>query len=247
MPERTEEIATIVVCEDDPATLDLLCDHLVADRFAALPAPSAADALRLCRYQRPALMLLDLALPDASGFDVLKEIRHADGERSPLDPRLPIIVLTGRDGVADRARGLEAGADDFVQKPFSYEELRTRIAAVLRRGHDRQEGPVRVGELLIDPARRKVTVGDREVTLAKKEFTLLRLLASDPTRVFSSDELIRDVWGLRLPTKTRTLDSHVSRLRCKLDPERKRYVVNCWGIGFRLVEGTGGDGETENP
>jgi DNA-binding response OmpR family regulator len=231
------KIATIVVCEDDEPTLELLCEHLVADRFEVLPAPGAADALRLCRYGRPDLMLLDLALPDASGLDVLRQIREADGAGSRFDPRLPIIVLGGRGGSADRVRGLDLGADEYVQKPFSYEELRARIAAVLRRGHSRHEGPVRVGELLIDPARHKVMVGDREVRLAKMEFTLLRVLASDPTRVFSKDELIRDVWGLRpQSSKTRTLDSHVSRLRRKLDPEDQKYVVNCWGIGYRLVE-----------
>jgi DNA-binding response OmpR family regulator len=237
LPQR-EEIATIVVCEDDVPTLDLLCDHLSADRFGVLPAPSAADALRLCRYNHPDLLLLDLALPDASGLDVLREIREADGMESRFDPHLPIIVLTGRSGLVDRVRGIDLGADDYVQKPFSYEELRSRIQAVLRRGHNRHEGPIRIGEMLVDPARRKVTVGERDVHLAKKEFTLLRVLASDPTRVFSKDELLRDVWGFNAPAgKTRTLDSHASRLRRKLDPENHTYVVNCWGIGYRLVDG----------
>ncbi|MBS1861274.1 MAG: response regulator transcription factor [Actinobacteria bacterium] len=237
LPER-EQIATIVVCEDDDATLDLLCDHLAADRFEVLPAPSAADALRLCRYNHPDLLLLDLALPDASGLDVLRTIRESDGVDARFDPRLPVIVLTGRAAATDRVRGLDLGADDYVQKPFVYEELRARITAVLRRGHSRHEGPVRVGEIVIDPSRRKVVVGDREVHLAKKEFTLLRALASDPTRVFSKEELLRDVWGFRAPAgKTRTLDSHASRLRRKLDPEHHKYVVNCWGIGYRLTEG----------
>jgi DNA-binding response OmpR family regulator len=237
LPER-EEIATIVVCEDDDATLDLLCDHLTADRFDVLPAPSAADALRLCRYNHPDLMLLDLGLPDASGLDVLTTIREADGVDSRFDPRLPIIVLTGRGSSTDRVRALDRGADDYVQKPFLYEELRARITAVLRRGHSRHEGPVRVGEIFIDPSRRQVKVGERQVRLSKKEFTLLRALATDPTRVFSKDELLRDVWGFTAPAnKTRTLDSHASRLRRKLDPENQKYVVNCWGIGYRLTDG----------
>jgi len=114
--------------------------------------------------------------------------------------------------------------------------LKARIKAVLRRGHNRHEKPTRVGELLIDPARRKVTIGERENHLAKKGFVLLRALATDPTRVFSKDELLRDVWGFKAPNgRTRTLDSHASRLRSKLDPEKKRYVVNCWGIGYSLV------------
>jgi DNA-binding response OmpR family regulator len=108
---------------------------------------------------------------------------------------------------------------------------------VLRRRATRRDGPTRVGELVIDPLRRKVMVGEREVALAKKEFALLRALAGDPTRVFSKEELLRDVWGFTSPHRTRTLDSHASRLRRKLDPEHSRYVVNCWGIGYRLVDG----------
>jgi len=236
LPQRTE-IASVVVCEDDAVTLDLLCDHLAADRFGVLPAPSASDALRLCRFNHPDLLLLDLSLPDASGLDVLREIREADGVESRFDPDLPVIILTGRGAQADRVRGLTAGADDYLTKPFNFEELRARIAAVLRRRATRRDGPARVGELVIDPLRRKVMVGEREVPLAKKEFTLLRVLAADPTRVFSKAELLEQVWGYRSPGRTRTLDSHASRLRRKLDPEHSRYVVNCWGIGYRLIEG----------
>lgn len=235
LPQR-EEIASLVVCEDDHVTLDLLCEHLAADRFGVMPAPSASDALRLCRYNHPDLLLLDLTLPDASGLDVLREIRTADGVCSRFDPWLPVIVLTGRGGDTDRVRGLDSGADDYIVKPFKYDELRARINAVLRRRSSRHEGPRRVGELTIDPLRRRVTVGGRYVTLAKKEFALLRTLASDPTRVFTKEELLAEVWGYKGPSKTRTLDSHASRLRRKLDPEG-RFVINCWGIGYRLIEG----------
>jgi len=236
LPQR-QEIASLVVCEDDTATLELLCDHLSADRFGVLPAPSASDALRLCRYNHPDLLLLDLNLPDASGLDVLREIRDADGVASRFDPSLPVIILTGRGADEDRVRGLETGADDLVVKPFSYPELRARIGAVLRRGLKGREGPCRVGEVVVDPARRKVWVGEREVTLSNKEFGLLRVLASDPSRVFSKQELLEVVWGYRSPARTRTLDSHASRLRRKLDPEHGRYVVNCWGYGYRLLDG----------
>jgi DNA-binding response OmpR family regulator len=238
MLPRRQEIARVVVCEDDAVTLDLLCDHLAADRFGVLPAPSASDALRLCRFNQPDLLLLDLALPDASGLDVLREIREADGVESRFDPQLPVIVLTGRGAQTDRVRGLTAGADDYLTKPFNIEELRARIGAVLRRRREtHRDGPCRVGELTVDPLRRRVTIGEREVPLAKKEFTLLRVLAADPTRVFSKEELLREVWGYRDPGRTRTLDSHASRLRRKLDPEHSRYIVNCWGIGYRLLDG----------
>jgi DNA-binding response OmpR family regulator len=236
LPHR-QEIASVVVCEDDAVTLELLCDHLAADRFGVLPAPSASDALRLCRYNQPDLLLLDLSLPDASGLDVLREIREADGVESRFDPRLPVIVLTGRGAATDRVRGLDSGADDYVTKPFGYQELRARIGAVLRRRTSLHEGPNRVGDLIIDPVRRRVTVDGKPVPLAKKEFSLLRALAADPTRVFSKEDLLKDVWGFKGNSKTRTLDSHASRLRRKLDPVYGRYVVNCWGVGYRLIDG----------
>jgi two-component system response regulator ResD len=230
------EWPAVVVCEPNDALLVPLCDHLTADHFKALPAPSASAALRICRNSNPDLMLLDMALPDGSGLDVLRAIRGADGTKSRLDPRLPILVVSGNVANLDRLRALEEGADDYLSMPTSYEELRGRIVAVLRRRQPPTEGPVRVGEIVIDPARRKVLVGEREVHLAKKEFGLLRVLASDPTRVFIKAELMRLVWGGRPGVATRTLDSHASRLRRKLDPEFTRYVVNCWGIGYRLID-----------
>lgn len=231
---QVEELATVVVCEDDDTTRELLCDHLTADRYRALPAPSASDALRLCGYNHPDLMVLDLGLPDASGIDVLREIRRAEDR---FDPDLPVLVLSGRCSEADRLRGFEAGADDFVSKPFHYPELVARVAAVLRRRQRHRAGPVQVGELTVDPVTRRVRVGDREVQLANKEFALLRTLASEPHRVFTKQELLRDVWGFRSMGRTRTLDSHASRLRRKLDPNGVRYVFNCWGVGYRLLGG----------
>jgi DNA-binding response OmpR family regulator len=230
------ELATVVVCEDDGPTLDLLCDHLTADRYRALPAPSASDALRLCHYKQPDLLLLDLRLPDASGLDVLREIRGTDGSTGRFDPDLPVVVLSGRGSDADRVRGLAEGADDYVVKPFHYPELAARVGAVLRRRQPRRVGPRRIGELFIDPSTREVRVGERGVELANKEFALLRALAAEPTRVFGKDELLRDVWGFRSMGRTRTLDSHASRLRRKLDPEAGRFVVNVWGVGYRLIE-----------
>jgi DNA-binding response OmpR family regulator len=237
MLPRSVPEATLVVCEDDVPTLDLLCDHLDADRFQALPAATAADALRLCHFNDPDLLLLDLRLPDAPGLDVLREIRASAGPTGRFDPGLPIIVLSGRATDVDRVRGLELGADDYVVKPFHYQEVAARIRSVLRRRDSRREGPRRIGDLFIDPGRREVRVGDREVKLANKEFSLLRALAADPHRVFRKDELLRDVWGFRSMGRTRTLDSHASRLRRKLDPEHARFVVNCWGVGYRLLEG----------
>ncbi len=234
---QVRRLATVVVCEDDAATLELLCDHLAADRYSPLPAPTAADALRLCRFKAPDLLLLDLRLPDACGLDVLREIRSSQGAIGRYDPLLPVIVVSGRATAADRLRGLKEGADDYVAKPFDFSEVSARVAAVLRRRDARRLGPRQVGELHIDTATREVRVAERAVRLAGKEYALLCALAAEPRRVFTKQELLRDVWGYRAFGNTRTLDSHASRLRRKLDPDAGRYVVNVWGVGYRLVEG----------
>src|SRR5205809_6459954 len=132
LPE-TENLASIVVCEDDETTLEFLCDNLTADRYEALPAPLATDALRQCQYRQPDLLVLDLALPDAGGLDVLREIRSTRGSVGRFDPDLPVIVLSGRGSDADRVRGFACGADDYLVKPFHYPELLVRIKAILRR------------------------------------------------------------------------------------------------------------------
>ena len=241
MLPQADPVATVVVCEDDAPTLELLCDHLEADRFRALPAPSASDALRHCHFSQPDLLLLDLGLPDASGLDVLREIRATDGTTGRYDPLLPVIVVSGRGADADRLRGLVDGADDYLVKPLFMPELAARIRAVLRRRDGRREGPLRAGEIFIDTARREVRVGERVVELANKEYSLLRVLATEPGRVFTKQELLRDVWGFRSLARTRTLDTHASRLRRKLDPESGRFVVNCWGVGYRLIDGPGSE------
>ena len=237
LPE-VEWLGSIVVCEDDELTRELLCENLAADRFDALPAPTAAEALRHCRYSHPDLLLLDLALPDAAGLDVLREIRAETAGAGRWDPALPIVVLSGRGADADRVRGLASGADDYLVKPFHYPELLQRIRNLIaRRAEGARRGPIRVGALAIDPATRRVSVGGRDVGLANKEFELLNKLAAEPTRVFTKHELLREIWGYQADGRTRTLDSHASRLRRKLDPDRGRFVVNCWGVGYRLVEG----------
>jgi len=237
MLPNTPSLGTLVVCEDDEATLDLLCDHLAADRFDALAAPTAADALRFCHYRQPDVLLLDLNLPDARGLDVLREIRGSEGATARYDPNLPVIILSGRGTEADRVRGLAEGADDYVVKPFHYPELAQRVRGLLRRRGAARSGPVKVGEIVVDPSCREARVAGRPVRLATKEFDLLRALAAEPNRVFTKEELLRDVWGFQTMGRTRTLDSHASRLRRKLDPEAGRYVRNCWGVGYRLVDG----------
>jgi DNA-binding response OmpR family regulator len=229
---------TLLLVEDDPVLSTFLADNLTADGFELVLADSLHDGLRELEFRRPDLAIVDLALPDGSGLELLERVRAADGVASRLDPQLPLLVLSGRTSELDRVRGFERGADDFVTKPFSYSELRLRITAMLRRTREqRRHGRVRVGELELDPAAREVRLRGRRIELSQKEFALLRALAADPTRVLTKEELLRDVWGFRSLGTTRTLDSHACRLRHKLGAEGDRFVVNVWGVGYRLVDG----------
>jgi DNA-binding response OmpR family regulator len=232
--------ATILVVEDDAATRTFLADNLTADGYDLLVAETAEHGLRLLETRFPDLVLVDLGLPDASGFELLRRVREADGVASRVDPATPLVLLTGRDGETDRVRGFERGADDYVCKPFSYPELRGRIAALLRRADHRCRcgRRLRVGELEVDPLARTARLRGTELPLSQKEFALLRLLAGEPTRVFTKDELLRAIWGFRHLGTTRTLDSHACRLRHKLAVHGDRFVVNVWGVGYRLLDAT---------
>jgi DNA-binding response OmpR family regulator len=229
---------TLLLVEDDPVLRTFLADNLSADGYDLAVAETVQDALRELEYKRPDLAIVDLALPDASGLELIGRVRAADGVASRLDPALPLVVLSGRAGELDRVRAFERGVDDFVAKPFSYGELRLRLAAVLRRTRERRgQGRLQVGDLRLDPASRDVRLRGRRIDLSQKEFALLRALLVDPTRVWTKEELLRDVWGFRSLGTTRTLDSHACRLRNKLGAEGDRFVVNVWGVGYRLVDG----------
>ena len=233
-----EPSATILVVEDDAATRTFLADNLTADGYELLVAETAQHGLRLLETKFPDLVLVDIGLPDASGFEVLRRVREADGIASRLDPSTPLVLLTGRDGELDRVRGFERGADDYICKPFSYPELRGRLAALLRRAdHRRRTGRLRVGELDIDPQARTARLRGEALALSQKEFALLRMLASEPARVFTKEELLRQIWGFRHLGTSRTLDSHACRLRHKLGVHGDQFVVNVWGVGYRLVDG----------
>ncbi len=240
LPE-VKAIGSVVVCEDDPGTRELLCANLRADRFDPLPAAGAEEALRRCRTDAPDAMILDLGLPDAPGLDVIREIRGADGPAPSFDAALPIVVVSGFGSDSERVRGLREGADDYLVKPFHYEELVTRLEKLLERRRvcgEPRRGPIGMGSLRVDPARRAVTADGAPVELTSKEYELLLVLISDPERVFTKQELLESIWGYHADARTRTLDSHASRLRRKLDPESRRWVHNVWGVGYRLAEGS---------
>jgi DNA-binding response OmpR family regulator len=240
------EPTSILIVEDDVPTRTFLADNLTADGYDMLVAATLKDALRTLEYHRVDLAVVDLGLPDGSGLELLRKVREAGGSGARVDARMPLLVLSGRAGETDRVRGLERGADDFLAKPFSYAELRLRIAALLRRTRERpSEGRLRVGELELDPVAREVRLRGTRVMLSAKEFALLRRLAGEPTRVFTKSELLRDVWGFRAMGATRTLDSHACRLRQKLSVRGDRFVVNVWGVGYRLIDGAVGESAAE--
>jgi DNA-binding response OmpR family regulator len=231
------EPRTVLVVEDDDATRSFLVDNLAADGFRVAGASGAAEGLRAIEVRQPTLVVLDLVLEDGSGLALLDRVRASDGLSSRIDPDLPVIVLSGRAGDADRVRSFARGADDHLCKPFLYQELLARMRAVLRRTDGRRtQGVIRVGDLTIDPATRAVRLAGRRVELSAKEFALLHRLAEQPTTVYRKHELLRDVWGYLSIGNTRTLDAHACRLRKKLRGTGRPWVVNVRGVGYKLTE-----------
>ncbi len=228
--------ATILLVEDDRPTRTFLADNLAADGYEILEAATYGEGSRqLATF--PDLVVLDLGLPDRDGLQLLEDIRGAD-RADRIDPELPLLVLSGRSGELHRLRGFARGCDDYLIKPFGYPELHARILALLRRTKLRSAtGRVRVGPLELDPVSRGAWVNGERLPLSKKEFALLSLLAAEPTRVFTREELLRDVWGFRTPGVTRTLDAHACRLRAKLRSRGTGFLVNVWGVGYRLMDG----------
>jgi DNA-binding response OmpR family regulator len=228
--------STVLVVDDEPRIVEFLSENLQDDDFSVLTAATGADAMELLGRSRPDVVLLDVVLPDMSGYDICRTVRAGDGINDPWDPDLPIIMLSAKAEATDRIRGLVRGADDYVTKPFHYPELLARIGAVLARasrGRDRQV--IRHGELAVNTLSREVTLNGYTIDLSAKEYQLLTTLAAEPERVFTKRELLESVWGFRSQGRTRTLDSHASRLRQKLAVHSDAaWIANQWGVGYRL-------------
>lgn len=230
--------SVVLVVDDEPHILSFLHENLVSDDFEVHVASSAAQARSKLNAFRPSVVLLDVGLPDASGFDLCREIREQDPLNVRFDPQVPVIMLTARSEEVDRVRGFQRGADDFLGKPFHYPELLARIHALLRRSRSQGDRDVlQVAGINLDMTTREVRVNGVSVALSAKEFMLLSALAREPRKVFRKQELLESVWGYRSVGSTRTLDSHASRLRRKLRPlgHGRSYVTNVWGVGYRLL------------
>jgi DNA-binding response OmpR family regulator len=222
----------ILVVDDDPEAVELVEFNLKKAGFDVTTAADGAQALKKARSVQPDLIVLDLMMPEIDGLEVCKILR-----RDPATARIPIIMLTAKAAEVDRIVGLELGADDYVTKPFSPRELVLRVNKILRRGQPDQAEPdtFRFGHLLIDTSRHLVQWRGKAVQLTNTEFKLLALLAQRCGRVQSREHLLRDVWDYHSMIDTRTVDTHMRRLRDKLGSASK-HLETVRGVGYRFVE-----------
>ena len=223
----------VLIVDDERDLAELIDFNLRAAGFSTRVAPTGESALSAARDQRTDVVLLDLMLPDMSGVEVCRQLRAAANTRDVL-----IVMLTAKGEEADRVRGFEVGADDYVTKPFSVRELVLRLKAILRRGTARDDSaPLKLGPLALDISAHRFFVDDKEVSLTALEFRLLEHLLARVGRVQSREQLLEEVWGLSSTLETRTIDTHVMRLRDKLGSARA-YLETVRGVGYRIVEPT---------
>jgi DNA-binding response OmpR family regulator len=224
--------STILVIEDEPSIAEVVSLYLRRAGYRVLSAGDGQAALNLLAGQMPDLVVLDLMLPEVDGLTITRWLR----DRSDV----PIIMLTARREEVDRIAGLEMGADDYVVKPFSPQELVSRVRAVLRRARggaeSSSENPLVYSNLSIDPQSRQVKIAGQEIVLTAKEFDLLLLLARHPRQVFSRDQLLERVWGLSDFIDPSTVTVHIRRLREKIetDPSNPAHLLTVWSVGYKF-------------
>ena len=223
----------ILVVEDDRTLLDVLKYNLTKEGYSVVTSTDGAHALEIAHSQRPDLIVLDVMLPELNGFEVCRVLRK--------DMTVPILMLTAKGEEVDKVVGLEIGADDYMTKPFSMRELLARIRAMLRRARITRSEPVEgavvnIGNLGIDIARRRATLGGGLLDLTQKEFDLLAFLAGNRGLVFSREQLLEKVWGYDYAGGTRTVDVHVRWLREKIetDPANPERLITVRGVGYKL-------------
>jgi DNA-binding response OmpR family regulator len=222
----------ILVVDDEPEAVELVEFNLKQAGYDVVTAADGTEALKKARSGLPGLIVLDLMLPEIDGLEVCKMLR-----RDPDTDKIPIIMLTARAAEVDRVLGLELGADDYISKPFSPRELVLRVKKILERGEPsaKESSRFKFGDLLIDGSRHLVSWRGRKIDLTATEFKLLSLLAARRGRVQSRDQLLRDVWDYHNVIDTRTVDTHMRRLREKLGAASK-YLDTVRGVGYRFIE-----------
>ncbi len=220
----------ILIVDDEAHIVELVRLYLERDGFRVESASDGAQGLRLALELRPALIILDLMLPEVDGLEVCRQVR--------ADSDVPIVMLTARDEDVDKIVGLELGADDYLTKPFNPRELLARVKAILRRTEaaPRSEGKaLHLGDLTVDPARREVTVAGLPVALRAKEFDLLQAFAEHKGLVLTREQLLSRVWGYDFYGETRTVDVHVAHLRKRLAASTGVRIETVTGVGYKLV------------
>lgn len=224
--------ARILAVDDEPDALELISTNLTSAGFTVVTAEDGEEALRKARSNPPDLILLDLMLPEIDGLELCKLLRRDDVTRD-----IPIIILTAKSGELDRVLGLELGADDYVTKPFSPRELVLRIKGMLRRRQavDTTADLISIGPIIVDISRHIVTINDQAVDLTVTEFKLLTNLLQRRGRVLSREQLLRDVWEYDAVIDSRTVDTHVGRLREKLGPAAHQ-LETVRGVGYRFTD-----------
>ena len=229
----------VLVVDDDQRVRTVVCWQLESEGFTVRCTANGTDALVCIERDHPNVVVLDLSLPGVAGLDVLRRVRERE-EAASVAP-LPVIILSGRTGEADRITGLDLGADDYLVKPFSPGELAARVRSVLRRAHPLTAAPSSAGSsgagLSLDPATREVFVSSRRVDLTAREFDLLAFLARNPRQVFTRPQLLRSVWASEESWQSEaTVTEHIHRLRGKLedDPAHPRWLRTVRGVGYRL-------------
>jgi DNA-binding response OmpR family regulator len=224
--------ASILIVEDEPSIAEVVSLYLRRAGYQVKIAPNGRSALDSLDKQLPDLIVLDVMLPGLDGFEITRRVR-AEGD-------VPIIMLTARRAEADRIAGLELGADDYVVKPFSPQELVSRVRAVLRRSkgiaQESKEQPLAFDDLVIDPQTRLVSIHGEEKILTAREFDMLWLLARHPRQVFTRRQLLERVWGVSDYIDPGTVTVHVRRLREKIetDPSNPMHILTMWGVGYKF-------------
>lgn len=228
-------IRTLLLVDDEPGIVAIARDYLERAGFRVLTAGDGAAALHIARSEQPALIVLDLMLPEIDGLDVLRSLRA-----NPTTQATPVIMLTARVEEADRVSGLEMGADDYMTKPFSPRELVARVRAVLRRTENQHEQTalLQTGDLVIDFQRRSVRLAGSPIELTATEFDLLAILAREPGRPFTRTQLIEMAYDVSYAGFDRTVDAHIKNLRRKIEPDPREptYIMTIYGVGYKFTD-----------